>query len=596
MQPIFRFRLFLVISIVLVLASKGFGETQSVEATMDGLVQRLCDTLPEKELFSLTEEKIQATLTPEERESLATRHVTLEVNVPVVISVMRHVDQPVVPFWLPEAGFKKTDLKVVNEENWEYEVWQKNFDPGSVGLGINGFGNHRPHYFVTVGPVNQEDHLEITHLHPSEFPVVWMHRGAYVYNDWDSLLLKEVPQELVGHRLLTTIRGRARAAHLIGGFRKTRHPSRPAPDQIFLTWSEDPKTTQTVQWRTSTELNDGAVRYKKKGSETYREVPAITKKIDDRFLVNDPHCHHYTAVIKPLEPGTSYIYQVGHPKRNLWSEESEFTTAPAEPEPYTFVSFGDTHNRDLWGEMLQVVQERHPEIAFYTIAGDLVDTGQFRNDWDRFFDCTRDIGRKLSLIPTIGNHDVLDGLGAQMYLDMFALPQDGPDTIEKERAYSTRYSNTEFLVLDSTLPARDQAQWLEDQLAKSESTWKFATYHFPPYNEEDPYPGIRDLWGYLFDKYHLDIALEGHVHYYMRSHPIYRGAPVDSPSRGTIHIVSIPIGNRPRDLPSADYVATQFAGIPVYQLFEINGNELNYTVYDLDGNTLDHFSIRKEQG
>ena len=53
--------------------------------------------------------------------------------------------------------------------------------------------------------------------------------------------------------------------------------------------------------------------------------------------------------------------------------------------PFTFVSFGDTHKKKGWGEMLEKTLARHPQTAFYTIAGDLVDTGQYRDDWDQFF-------------------------------------------------------------------------------------------------------------------------------------------------------------------------------------------------------------------
>ncbi|MCA9450605.1 MAG: metallophosphoesterase, partial [Candidatus Omnitrophica bacterium] len=128
-------------------------ETQSVKETMDAVVARLYDTLSEEELFSLNEDKIQSILTPEERESLATQHVTFEVNVPVVVSVMHHKDQPTLPFWLPESGFKKTEMTVANDENRVYDVWQKEFQPGPVQLGINGFDKHRQHYFVSVGPL-----------------------------------------------------------------------------------------------------------------------------------------------------------------------------------------------------------------------------------------------------------------------------------------------------------------------------------------------------------------------------------------------------------------------------------------------------------
>ncbi|MEZ4904972.1 MAG: hypothetical protein R2822_26070 [Spirosomataceae bacterium] len=48
--------------------------------------------------------------------------------------------------------------------------------------------------------------------------------GAFTYHDWDDLTLSEVPVSLQGQILFSTIRGRAREAHLIGAFRQTSTP------------------------------------------------------------------------------------------------------------------------------------------------------------------------------------------------------------------------------------------------------------------------------------------------------------------------------------------------------------------------------------
>lgn len=566
----------------------------TVEEAMDNLVTRLYAEKDAAALAALDAATIEAFITPEERTILATRYLHFDVDQPVVVSVMREKGQAAPPFWLAEAGFTKTEMVVTNTEDWQYEVWQKHFDAGPVGLGINGFDRHRPHYFVAVGPANPGERVQITNLFPAQFSIGWVHEGAFVYHDWDSLLLKEVPEVLQGQQLLTTIRGRAREAHLIGGFRTTATPSSTTPDQLLLTWNGDPRHTQAIQWRTSTAVEDGVVRFQIKGSgKPAVEVAATRERIEDRVLMNDPNCHRFTATLTRLKPGTTYTYQAGSPATGTWSAPAEFTTAPKKEAPFSFITFGDTHKKPHWGNMLQETSKRHPETAFYLIAGDLVDTGQYRDDWDQFFAVSGGVFAQRPLIPTIGNHDAIDGLGAGMYRAHFALPENGPANLIPEHSFTVRYGNVQFFVLDSGLPVLDQADWLETQLAASTADWKIAMFHFPPYNVEEGYPDIAALWGYLFDKYHMDLVLEGHVHYYMRSHPLRRGKPVSDPNEGTIHLISIGIENEDRVIPPTSYAKVAFTGTPLYQVFHIDGKRLTMQTLDPQGNERDSLVLEK---
>ncbi len=583
-----------VVWFMLVVAVGAHAES-SVQQTMDDMVTRLYATMTEDELYAIDDASALQLFTPEERETLATKYWYFDVNVPVVVSVLRTTSQSTVPFWLAERGFVKTDLIVHNIENWTYEVWQKRFPAGHIGLGINGFDKHREHYLVAVGPQNESDTVSISGLFPAEFSIETMQDGAMCYHDWDNLVLKDVPSSLVGHELLTTIRGRARDAHLVGGFRKTPWPSSPTPDQIALTWSGDPCTTQAVQWRTSTDVETGAVRYAEKGSkEKHREVASTCERIENRLLANDRYCNHHTALLTGLKPDTEYVYFVGNPASNVWSDEAAFTTAPAEPKPFTFVMFGDTHCNPDWGAMLDGAFAQHPETAFYTIAGDLVNTGQYRDDWDAFFAYSSSVFKYRPVMPSLGNHDTLDGLGAGLYRSNFALPTTGPAKLPPEQAYSFEYSNALFVMPECTSSAEDQLAWMERVLADSDATWKFVMYHFPPYSQEyDEYPGIRFGWGKLFDKYHVDFALEGHVHYYMRSHPIYDDKVVASPAEGTIHLISIAIPVREQEFPPADYAIKQYCGGAMYQTFQIDGNRLTFESHLSDGTLFDELVIEK---
>jgi len=419
--------------------------------------------------------------------------------------------------------------------------------------------------------------------------------GAFTYHDWDELILTEVPESLKGGKLLTTIRGRAREAHLLGAFRDTPFPSSSKPDQIMLTWGKDPKTTQSIQWRTNTSIKQGVVRYWLAGKDekTFKEVKAKIKIMEDRLLQNDRYINRYTAVIDNLKPGTKYNYKVGDPKTNNWSATAEFITAPESSEPFSFVYFGDTHKSTEFGELINAAYNRFPEVAFYSIGGDLVSTGLHRDDWDQLFEYSANVIKNRPLMSVLGNHDDQNGLGAWMYADLVDLPKNGKADLPKEYLYSFEYSNALFIMLAATLPIGEQTSWLEEQLKNSSAKWKFAMFHFPPYTYDDDYPVIRKEWGDLFDKYHVDMVFSGHVHYYMRSKPIYAQKPVKNPADGTIYVISIAVSNRERQMKKEDFVQVRFAGEYLYQKIDIDGNELKFNAYNSDGKVLDSFKIKK---
>src|SRR5208283_2733809 len=86
----------------------------SVTGTIDGIVARMQTALGPEMLLQLDERAVQQFITRQDRQVLATQYWHFDVNVPVVVSVMRDVNQVELPFWLPQAGFHKTDLRVAN--------------------------------------------------------------------------------------------------------------------------------------------------------------------------------------------------------------------------------------------------------------------------------------------------------------------------------------------------------------------------------------------------------------------------------------------------------------------------------------------------
>jgi hypothetical protein len=563
----------------------------TVSHTMDNIMTRIYDTVPDTRFDSLDDEFMDHFLTPDEKLVLSTQYQYFNINVPATVSLMRDKAQPIPPFWLKASGFMKTNMIVKNEE-YEYEVWQKNFEAGKVELGINGFDKHRPVYFISVAPQQKNNALVISEVYP-DYVLDTLKVGSFTYHDWSGLTLTDVPESLQGQLLFTTVRGRAREAHVVNAFRKTIFPSSSRPDQVLLTWNSDPTSTINIQWRTDKDTHSGAVRYWKEGEHDTLTQDATRILIEDRMLYNDRYVQRFTASLKNLKPGTPYNYQVGSSQNEVWSKSQQFKTEALNTTKFSLVWFGDTHCFPDSGKLVSLAEKRNQDAAFYMIAGDIVSTGLYRDDWDRLFGYDGGAFSRKPLMPVPGNHDRQDGLGAQLYYDLFSLPENGPEKVDKEASYSFEYGNALFIMIDATADVDAHTAWLEQKLSSSKAKWKFVMFHFPPYNFEESYLDIQQAWVPLFDKYHVDMVLGGHIHYYMRSRPMNGGKVVPSYNKGTVYAISISIPSKHTSMTPEPYAVTQFDEGYFYQRMEFNGNMMKYAAVDSKGDVRDQFEIVK---
>src|SRR5690606_40591096 len=74
------------------------GRTATVSEVMDDVISRLYKQVPPERYGSIDDAFMLNFLTDEEKTVLATRYQYFTVNVPVVVSIMRHKAQATVPF------------------------------------------------------------------------------------------------------------------------------------------------------------------------------------------------------------------------------------------------------------------------------------------------------------------------------------------------------------------------------------------------------------------------------------------------------------------------------------------------------------------
>jgi hypothetical protein len=595
------------------------GSHASVHDTVAGIISRMQRELKGDQLVGLTVPQVEALLTPREREVLGTAHLRFRVNVPVVVTILRDTSLGEEPFWLRERGFKATGLKV-RFSKYEFDVWEKAFPAGEIGLGIHNLTGHGTHYLVLLKPQKNGQVLKVTELYPGHLRTAPFRAGVEPYVD-QVTRLSPVPPEFEGQLLVQTDSDSEEDARLVTLFSRTQYPASDHADHVVLTWSDDPRTTQAIQWRTSRRIKHGVIRYWPRAAGAVQLVSRATnlpsaaatsgqegateplvkrassKALSTPTLINDPTIERHTVVLRGLKPATTYIYSVGDGTADGWTEPAEFTTAPARAVPFSFIYMGDAQNGlDRWGVLLHNAFRSRPDAAFYLLAGDLVNRGAERWDWDSFFENSKGVFDRRQLVPVLGNHEYQGGREPSLYLAQFTLPRNGPRNIPSERAYAFEYSNAKFIILDSNLNPAKQSAWLERELANTKALWKLVSYHHPAYSSggNRDNPEVRNCWTPIFDKYHVDLALQGHDHAYLRTYPMRGEQRAASAKDGTIYIISVSGTKHYEQMPHG-YTEVGLTKLSTYQVLDIHldGNRLVYRAHDADGKVRDEFTIEK---
>ncbi len=181
----------------------------------------------------------------------------------------------------------------------------------------------------------------------------------------------------------------------------------------------------------------------------------------------------------------------------------------------------------------------------------------------------------------------------------FSLPQNGPKSL-LNTVYSVDYQNVRFIVLNSQAALdgsmEEQTKWLESKLKNNPNRWTIAVYHHPLFsvsegrdNEE-----LRSAWKPLFDKYGVDLALQGHDHVYGRKNEPAGTMTVDQQA-GTVYVVSV---SGPKMYLVSDQARSTMnrvgEDVQLFQKIVVNHSEIKFESRTATGDLYDGFTIRKD--
>ena len=545
-------------------------------------------------------DRVLTLLNRSERDALARSSIRFRVDRPTVVSVA--VPARSSPFWLADQGFTATVERLWTVDG-ETILYRKAYPAGTIGLGVNALDRLSPsHYAVFLGADGQ-GLPTVEGIDPPGLRLVPIAEGVSPHLDGSRPIAK-VPPGLLGSVVLQTDPAAAFEGSLaFGRVWKTHQPSGSMPDQVVVSFGADPARELSFTWRTDPSVKPSALRIAPQGHpEAERQVMGDAHPVESDGLLNDPTILRHRAIATGLEPDTSYTYAVGDGSPGGWSPWHSVRTAPANPRDFGFLYLGDAQcGLERWGELLLAARKRRPDAAFLLLAGDLVDRGNERTNWDHFFLRAAGVFEGIPFLPAVGNHEYLDK-GPMIYRGTFDLPKNGPPEIDPELVYSFEYADALVAVLDSNLGihdsrlARVQAEWLDRTLSRSRATWKFVMFHHPVYashvSRENPELGAS--WGPVFDKHHVDLVLQGHDHAYLRTRPMRGGRPVSSPGEGTVYVVSVS-GEKFYEQSTRDYTVKGLTNLATYQTIDIQTKErrLIYRAFDRDGREVDSLRIEK---
>ncbi len=196
------------------------------------------------------------------------------------------------------------------------------------------------------------------------------------------------------------------------------------------------------------------------------------------------------------------------------------TTAPPAPTPVRFLVLGDGGRGNdaqyaVANGMEQVCAAHGCDFALY-VGDNIYDSGVDSVDDEQFQEKFEMPYANLNFpfYMALGNHDHGGNVDAQVEYSSRSTRWTMP-----ARWYAHAHGDATFYALDSDLleggETAEQAAWIQGQLAKAATTWKFAYGHHPYISNGDHGNGSGDMRGFVEENLcgKVDIYFAGHDHH-----------------------------------------------------------------------------------
>ncbi len=384
------------------------------------------------------------------------------------------------------------------------------------------------------------------------------------------------------------------------------YPPGPFPDRVILNVTPNPSESLAVNWRTHDRIASGIAEIKEATANPAAptkviKVMAKTTTVPHRGIV----ANYHSAVFDGLKAQTRYMYRVG--SGDFWSEWVHVKTAAHRGDPLSFLFLGDVQQgmRTFWPGVIREAYKQMPEANMILYAGDIVNRGFNDHEWGELFYGGDFIHRSIPAMMTPGNHEHADneqGVNelTPLWRAQFSLPQNGPEGLE-ETCYYTDIQGVRFISLNTQAiwfggaAMQKQIQWLEQLLTNNPNKWTCVLLHHPVYSVKSnrDNKNLRENFQPLFNKYKVDLVLQGHDHAYGRGKEKIP-MPVNGDVSPTTYVVSMSGSKMYADDQPA-WADRSGAHLQLYQLVTIEKNTLTFCAYTVTGEKFDGFKLVKRK-
>ncbi len=301
------------------------------------------------------------------------------------------------------------------------------------------------------------------------------------------------------------------------------------PEQVHLTWGENPATSVVVSWASPEPATRPRVRIGQ------RVIPGEPRPYSDG--INGQTAWTYHSRVDGLRPGATYAYAVTADNDANAADPftATFRTAPHGRTAFRFtldLATPSTASLLAYGQSAYAVEAVESfQPLFHLLNGDLCDAdlnpAVQPEVWRDFGNNNQTSAANRPWMPCLGNHEVEFGNGAQgftSYLTRYTLPDNQMPGFGG-RWYSFRIASVLFVSLDADdvvyqgYSGGAQTAWLERTLAAARRDdsidWIIVQMHQCACSSsatgDGSDLGIRQQWRPLFDQYQVDLVLNGHA-------------------------------------------------------------------------------------